>query len=216
MKYGESLFDIAYLVFAIVMGILILRRRKDRAGILMGSAVLVLGCGDAFHLVPRVLNYFIESDFTFFLGMGKLVTSLTMTLFYFLMYYLYLCVYGETENRSLTRAVFVCTALRVLLCLMPQNHWFRNESTVLWGVLRNIPFLALGGIIIRLFYLKREAVPVLRHVWLLVTLSFLFYIPVAFVANLLPILGMLMLPKTVCYMILIWVFRRYAEAPEAL
>lgn len=29
MKYGESTFDIIYLVFAIVMGICILRRKKD-------------------------------------------------------------------------------------------------------------------------------------------------------------------------------------------
>lgn len=50
----------------------------------------------------------------------------------------------------------------------------------------------------------------MRWVWLLVTLSFLFYIPVAVAASLVPMLGMLMLPKTVCYMLLIWCFRKYA------
>ena len=44
----------------------------------------------------------------------------------------------------------------------------------------------------------------------LITLSFLFYIPVAVAASLVPMLGMLMLPKTVCYMLLIWCFRKYA------
>ena len=44
----------------------------------------------------------------------------------------------------------------------------------------------------------------------LIALSFLFYIPVAVAASLVPILGMLMLPKTVCYMLLIWCFRKYA------
>ena len=47
MKYGESGFDVIYLLFAIVIGVSILRRRKDRTGTLMGSAVLVLGIGDA-------------------------------------------------------------------------------------------------------------------------------------------------------------------------
>ena len=42
MKYGESAFDIFYLLFAIVIGVSILRRRKDRIGCLMGSAVLIL------------------------------------------------------------------------------------------------------------------------------------------------------------------------------
>ena len=84
MKYGESTFDIIYLLFAIISGIVILAKRRDSIGKLMGSAALILGCGDAFHLVPRVLNYFIESDFTAWLGFGKLVTSITMTFFYML------------------------------------------------------------------------------------------------------------------------------------
>ncbi|MBP5245708.1 MAG: hypothetical protein J6036_04560 [Clostridia bacterium] len=56
MKYGESVFDIVYLLFAVIAGIIILCLRRDKIGKLMGYAVLILGCGDAFHLVPRVLN----------------------------------------------------------------------------------------------------------------------------------------------------------------
>ena len=41
-------------------------------------------------------------------------------------------------------------------------------------------------------------------------LSFLFYIPVAVGAGALPMLGMLMLPKTVCYILLIAAFLRTA------
>ena len=60
MKYGESLFDIVYLILVIVIGIKILLRNKNKLNGLMGSAVLILGCGDAFHLIPRILNYFIN------------------------------------------------------------------------------------------------------------------------------------------------------------
>ena len=90
MKYGESLFDILYLLTAIIIGIIILTKSNNKLSKLMGVAVLGLGCGDAFHLVPRVLNYFIEYDFNIYLGIGKLVTSITMTAFYILMYYMYL------------------------------------------------------------------------------------------------------------------------------
>ena len=210
MKYGESAFDIIYLLFAIVMGIGILRRRKDRIGSLMGSAVLILGIGDAFHLIPRVINYFGSGDYTAWLGFGKLVTSITMTVFYLLMYRLWLRVYEETEDRKLSMTIYILVAIRVLLCLLPQNGWLRNNGSVLWGVLRNIPFVALGGVIVCLYYRKRAAIPCFRRVWLLVTLSFLFYMPVAVAASLVPMLGMLMLPKTVCYMLLIWCFRKYA------
>ena len=42
-------------------------------------------------------------------------------------------------------------------------------------------------------------------------LSFLFYIPVAVGAGLVPMLGMLMLPKTVCYVLMIITFLRSAK-----
>ena len=210
MKYGESAFDIFYLLFAVGMGIGILRRRHDRVGLLMGSATLILGLGDAFHLIPRVINSFGSGDYTAWLGFGKLVTSLTMTAFYLLMYRLWLRVYEQPENRKLSFAVYALVALRVLLCLLPQNGWLQNDGSVLWGVLRNIPFVALGAVIVCLYWRKRAAIRCFRPVWLLVTLSFLFYIPVAVAASLVPMLGMLMLPKTVCYMLLIWCFRKYA------
>ena len=209
MKYGESAFDILYLLFAVCVGIVILCRRKDKIGKLMGFATLILGCGDAFHLVPRVLNYFIDADFTMWLGIGKFVTSITMTVFYLLLYRLWLLAYGKRENRAFGIAVYALGAIRVILCLLPQNGWFENESSVVWGILRNIPFVALGAMIVYLFFKSRKAIRDFRFVWLLVSLSFLFYIPVAVAAPLVPMLGMLMLPKTICYMILIGVFLYY-------
>ena len=55
MKYGESLFDILYLLFAIVSGCILLMRARNKNEKKMGIAVLILGIGDAFHLIPRVI-----------------------------------------------------------------------------------------------------------------------------------------------------------------
>ncbi len=214
MKYGESAFDMIYLLFAVTAGIYILCRRRDRIGKIMGFATLTLGCGDAFHLVPRVLNYFVEADFTAWLGAGKLVTSVTMTVFYVLMYRLWINAYKKPEVKGLSFAVYALAAVRVVLCALPQNRWLTNDGPVIWGVIRNIPFVALGVIIVCLFFKTRKEIKTFSPVWLLVTLSFLFYIPVAVAAPLLPILGMLMLPKTVCYMILIGVFIKYANQKQ--
>ena len=134
MKYGESAFDIIYLLFAVTAGICILCRRRDRIGTLMGSAALILGCGDAFHLVPRVLDYFIDADLTAWLGIGKLVTSVTMTVFYVLMYLLWINAYGRKKNKGLGAAVYALAAVRVILCLLPQNKWLENDSPVVWGI----------------------------------------------------------------------------------
>ena len=49
---------------------------------------VTLGCGDAFHLVPRAVALCTTGlqSFTAALGLGKLVTSVTITLFYVLLY----------------------------------------------------------------------------------------------------------------------------------
>ena len=112
MKYGESAFDILYLIFAITGGCLILRRAGDKTEKYMGLAALILGCGDAFHLIPRVMNYFSDADFTAALGIGKLITSISMTVFYLLLYKIWLGHYRMRENQSFTNR---CRSLPAVL-----------------------------------------------------------------------------------------------------
>jgi hypothetical protein len=210
MKYGESIFDIGYLLFAIILGFKMVSCR-EKYGRYMGYAALVLGFGDAFHLIPRVLNYFLSSDFTVALGIGKLITSITMTIFYILVYRMWLGVYGEAENKKLSICLYILAFIRILLCLMPQNNWTGNDSPLAWGIIRNIPLLVIGVIVILLYFKKKNDNENLTFIWLYVLLSFLFYIPVATVVSYMPKLGMLMLPKTVCYMLMIWSFYKYSN-----
>ena len=211
MKYGESAFDILYLIFAVTSGCLMLRKAGDRTEKLMGLAALILGCGDAFHLIPRVLNYFVDADFTAALGVGKLITSISMTVFYLLLYYIWLGYYRMRENKRITGVMWMLLIIRLILCLLPQNGWMENSTDLVWGMIRNIPFVLLGAAICAIFFQKRKNDRIFRFFWLLILLSFLFYIPVAVGAGLLPMLGMLMLPKTVCYILMITVFLRSAR-----
>ena len=206
MKYGESTFDILYLLFAIISGCMILSRAGNRVERRMGLAALILGAGDAFHLVPRVLNYFISADLGAALGIGKLVTSITMTAFYVLLYYIWLDYYRQNEKKSITVCVWGLALIRIALCLFPQNGWIRNSSDMTWGIIRNVPFVILGAIICVLFFEIRSQEQVFRRMWIYILLSFLFYIPVAVAAGIVPMLGMLMLPKTVCYILMICAF----------
>ena len=206
MKYGESSFDILYLLFAVTAGVVILCRARNREEKMMGLAALILGLGDAFHLVPRVLNYFLNADLTAALGVGKLITSVTMTVFYVLLYHIWVRYYHVQKSGNTVFAVWLLAALRIALCLFPQNGWFRNTSPLFWSILRNVPFAALGAVVCVLYFQKRKESKRLRPVWLYILLPFLFYLPVAVGAGFLPILGMLMLPKTVCYVLLIVTF----------
>lgn len=213
MKYGESTFDILYLLFAIITGLIILIRKRSKTDTLMGFAALILGLGDSFHLVPRVLNYFIDRDFTWSLGFGKLVTSITMTIFYILVFCLYKNVYGKYDHHTKTTGIIICicASIRIIICLLPGNNWFAGDGSVLWGILRNLPFVVIGAVIAFLYFKVRKENGYLSRFWLYTTLSFLFYIPVAVFAPLLPILGMLMLPKTVCYILMLISFIRLSK-----
>ena len=206
MKYGESTFDILYLLFAVVSGCVILGKARNRTEQLMGLAALILGCGDAFHLIPRVLKYFLEADLTAALGIGKLVTSVTMTVFYVLLFYIWKGRFGAEGKKGLEAALWILAAVRIGLCLFPQNGWLQNSSDVTWGILRNVPFVLLGAVVCVLWCRTRKESGRLKAVWVEILLSFLFYLPVAVAAGLLPILGMLMLPKTVCYILMILAF----------
>lgn len=214
MKYGESFFDILYLIFAIAVGTAILAKRRDTIGRLMGGAALVLGIGDAFHLIPRVLNYFVDADFTFWLGFGKMITSITMTIFYVVLYRLWLKVYSTREDKTFSIIFYLMVVIRIILCLLPQNQWFTNDSPLTWGIIRNIPFVVIGAMIIVIYYRKRTENRAFRTVWLLVLLSFAFYIPVTVGASFVPLLGALMLPKTVCYMLMLICFMRQETDKE--
>ncbi|MBR6429293.1 MAG: hypothetical protein IKS43_06525 [Clostridia bacterium] len=210
MKYGESAFEILYLLFAITCGIVLIAKARSKTVRIMGAAALILGCGDAFHLVPRVLDAFSDADFTAALGVGKLVTSITMTVFYVLLFYIWQRVFSRGAKPAAAAAVWALAAARCALCLLPQNGWLQNSTDMTWGIIRNIPFVILGGAVCAAYFKTRRENALFARFWLYILLSFLFYIPVAAGAGAVPMLGMLMLPKTVCYVLMLIVFLRFA------
>ncbi len=202
-KIFETLFDIFYLTTVIYLGITMMKKSKGRKEFfLFGLMALVLGLGDAFHLVPRAvaLNTKGLDAFTFYLGLGKAITSVTMTIFYVLLYYVYKERY-KVNNKKLDITIYILAIARILLSLMPQNKWFSKDAPLSWGIYRNIPFLVLGILIIVLFYQKQKETrdKNFKYLWLTIVLSFAFYLPVVLFSSKVPALGALMVPKTCAY-----------------
>ena len=133
--------------------------------------------------------------------MGKFITSITMTIFYILLYYVWRIRYKIKGKNGVTATVYVLAALRILLCLFPQNQWLSADAPLSWGIYRNIPFALLGLLIILLFYksAKEHKDKEFQYMWLTIVLSFGFYIPVVLWADTIPMIGMLMIPKTCAY-----------------
>ena len=200
----ETLFDIVYLTTVIVLGIRMIRGSGGRKQyLLFGVMAVTLGCGDAFHLVPRAVALCTTGldHYTAALGIGKLITSVTMTAFYVLLYYVWRARYGAAARRGLSIAVWALALARIALCLMPQNAWTSATPPLSWGVYRNIPFAFLGALIVVLFFRsagEKQDAP-FRHLWLTVVLSFACYISVVLFADAAPAVGMLMIPKTCAY-----------------
>ena len=200
----ETLFDICYLATVLSVGVRMIRGAKgSRQFELFGWMAVVLGAGDSFHLVPRALALCTTGldSFAFQLGLGKWITSVTMTVFYVLLYYVWRERYEVEGKKSLTVAVYALAAIRVILCMMPQNQWLTDHSPLIWGIYRNIPFALLGILVIVLFYrsAKEKGDKAFGWMWLTIVLSFGFYIPVVLWAEAVPMIGMLMIPKTCAY-----------------
>ena len=87
----EAVFDICYLSFDLIAGILFFVLSKGNTlFILYGILTLTLCGGDAFHLVPRAIRAFkgtsekIERQ----MGRGLQISSITMTVFYIIKNYI--------------------------------------------------------------------------------------------------------------------------------
>lgn len=200
----ETLFDAVYLISVITIGVLMIRGSKGNSQFkLFGWMAVVLGAGDSFHLIPRALALCTTGleNYTVPLGLGKWITSVTMTIFYVLLYYVWRQRYQVKGQGGLTAAVYGLAGIRIALCMMPQNQWLSAEAPLSWGIYRNIPFALLGLLVIVLFYrsAKKCQDRAFRWMWLTIVLSFGFYIPVVLWADTIPMIGMLMIPKTCAY-----------------
>ncbi len=200
----ESTFDIIYLISVITIGIfMIIKGRKNKQYLLFGIMAVVLGGGDSFHLIPRVMSLISgdEAKYLVAMGIGKAITSVTMTGFYLLLYYVYRIRYNVKGEKAIHISLYVLSLIRIILCLLPQNEWTSANPPLWIGIVRNIPFLFIGIIIIVLFFLKarQNNDKNFKFMYLTIVLSFAFYIPVVCAAHLHPMVGLLMIPKTMAY-----------------
>lgn len=200
----ETLFDIIYLTTVLTLGVRMVRRSAGRRQYrLFGWMAVVLGAGDAFHLVPREVALCTTGleNYTAALGLGKWITSVTMTVFYLLLYAVWRERYRIRGRQGLTALVGLLAGVRILLCMLPQNRWLSADAPLVWGIWRNIPFALLGLVMILLFYrsAKETGDRAFSRMWLTIALSFGFYIPVVLWADAVPMVGMLMIPKTCAY-----------------
>lgn len=197
MNQFEIFFDALYLAFVIFLGIRMLLI-EDKNSKILGSMTLLLGLGDSFHLVPRILANTMPKGFevnSFGLFLGTRVSAITMSVFY-LLFYFYIKKTKRENKKSLDITILVLFAIRVITVLISFNH------DPMMDLISNIPFLAMGLIDIFLLYKDRDLYE-FKHLAIYVFFSFLFYVPVVLFKDTYSILGALMMPKTLMYVLIV-------------
>jgi hypothetical protein len=207
--YFEVVFNFVYLALAFTLAIIILGKADSPVALLAGSSALLLATGDMFHLVPRIMAVLggADSRLQNALGFGKLVTSITMTIFYILLWHIGSLLPGGNIGQRWTGIIYLLGFLRILICIAPQNKWYESPSPPDWSLYRNVPFVVMGSGVMIMYMAVGQIFPELCWMGFAIFLSFAFYMPVALWVDRNRKLGLLMLPKTCMYIWILWMLR---------
>jgi len=207
VKLAETIFDIAYLSIVSISACLLLTYTASVGSLQwkFGWLTLLLAVGDAFHLIPRIKamwNPKLTNHMTA-LGIGKMISSITMTLFYFGLWHIGTGFYGK-YNQYLNVVVVFLVVIRIIFCLLPKNNWISGERSSRWALWRNLPFFLLGVTVMTLFAVGAAGNTTgFGLLWLVLLISFACYLPVVLYSNRYPKVGMLMIPKSCAYIAIV-------------
>jgi hypothetical protein len=169
----------------------------------------LLALGDTGHVGFRVLAYALGGlDATLniagleigLVGLGALSTAITVTFFYVLL----LFIWQERFDRPLGWfgwLLIASAAVRLAVMALPGNQWNSVVPPQPMSLVRNF-FLTISGLGVAILILRDAAKTgdrVFTWIGISILVSYGFYIPVILFVQTLPLIGMLMIPKTLAY-----------------
>lgn len=223
IKYLEIGFDLFYLLFIwLIVYKMYSSKNKDigTIGNQFKLSFLLLALGDTGHVGFRVWAYSlgdITSRISIFnteimiKGVGTLMTAYTITIFYMLLINIWHERFGK-KNPILYYILQGIAVFRLIIMAFPQNQWNNITMSYTWSMYRNIPLLIIGFVLVVLMI--KDAVKnkdiIFKKLGIYIIISYLFYMPVIFWVRDIPMLGMLMMPKTIAYLFMaILVYKTY-------
>lgn len=215
LMWIEIAFNITYLIVIWGLVIALLLRRSElppsrrRMSDWITAAFALLAFGDTGHVGFRVWAYALgglESQITLFgytislVGAGALMTAFTVTLFYMLMLEVWRLRFRR-QYGTFEYFLLIAGATRLYMLTLSINEWWRVVPEQPWSTIRNIPLMIQG---LGLAYLiLRDAIAykdvTFRWIGISILVSYACYIPVILFVQQAPIIGMLMIPKTLAY-----------------
>lgn len=220
----EVLFNLGYLV-AIYWLVVRMFRQKGKLPAVRQQQVnpiiwafLLLAIGDTGHVGFRVVAYAIgdlEATISLFgrevglVGIGALSTAITVTFFYMLV----LVGWSRRYDKPLGWfgiSLLLAGVARLVYMMFPQNQWNSLVPPQPYSLYRNA-FLVVQGLGAAYLILRdaiRNTDRTFIWVGVCILLSYAFYIPVILFVQHVPVVGMLMIPKTLAYVAIAWIVYR--------
>ncbi len=212
-------FNLLYLI--LIWGtVVVMRVRFDRVkpehrqlANVFWVAFFALAFGDTFHVGARTAAYFMEGGLQAsirlfgasvpIVGWSSLITAVTITIFY--VFFLVAWIVRTPKGISpLVYSLFTIAGIRLGLLVLPENQWHQPVPVQPWAIIRNLPLIILGLGVAALFLVTEfeESRRPFRWLGVLILISYATYIPVVFYVQRFPLLGLLMIPKTMTYLVM--------------
>lgn len=205
----EIVFDVAFLGTIFTLGYLLLKNKGDfTIHSLFGVMALVLGAGSLFYFITKIVVFFsVDSNkYATLLGIGKLVSSITVTLFLLILFMVYKLQYSVNNQKLIEVLFYFLGAARIILCLMPQNQWASNDPPIMWSIFRNIPFFIMSITLIILFVKEIRNKLDRDFIFMPFAIFFatIFFIPVTIWQDSSTLMGLFIMLRSLCYLWIIW------------
>ncbi len=173
------------------------------------AAFALLALGDSGHVGFRVLALIMggqESTVSIagtpirWISLGTLATTATVTIFYVLV----LIIWKKRFNKEygwFGIFLFFTAIVRMVMTMLPINDWNASMPAQPWATYRNIPLMiqGLGVAYLILRDAKAEKDKAFIQIGYMILVSYAFFIPVILFVQKMPLIGMLMIPKTLAY-----------------
>jgi len=211
----ETVFNVVYLLtvwyLVILMAVKLpkVQAKNKTVARLVLLAFVLLAAGDTGHVGFRVAAHLLgdlNKTVSVFgspmslLGIGMLTTAYTVTLFYMVFVY----VWQERFNQKATWFTWLLLAAgvaRLIFMALPANDWGNTVPPQPVSLYRNIFLMVQGVGLIWLILTSAYKANDNTFKWIgwMVVVSYAFYTPVILFAQQIPVIGMLMIPKTIAY-----------------
>lgn len=219
----EVSFNIVYLAAIYILVVVMWTRRQSvqssekSVANWFFLAFLLLAIGDTGHVGFRVIAYAsggLEQN-AVLVGLGALSTAITITFFYMIFLEVWRVRFKQPRS-ILYYSLLGFGVVRLILFVFPQNQWGNLVPPFEWSLFRNIPLMIVGigvALLFLLYGIKEDSFFTQLSIWIFV--SYAFYLPVILFVRDIPMIGMLMIPKTIAYVIMAWiVYQHYFKVEE--